>query len=75
AKTPVADHTGAPDRAPASLEVVVEESVDLVTAPVPAPAEPDLVSPPDPYEALLKRIEELEAEVQRLRDSESDASR
>ena len=77
AKTPVADQTGAPDRAPASPEVVVEESVDLVTAPVPppAPAEPDLVSPPDPYEALLKRIEELEAEVQRLRDSESDATR
>jgi hypothetical protein len=51
--------------------VVVEESIDTVPA---APTPPAISAPADPYQELLKRIEELEAEVKRLRESETNAT-
>jgi tetrahydromethanopterin S-methyltransferase subunit G len=52
-----------------SAPVVIKESIDIAS-----PPRPETASPADPYEALLKRIEELEAEVQRLRESETDSA-
>ncbi len=75
---PEPDPDGGPESVPQSAPApaaqdapVVEESIDIVP---PAPTPPGISAPADPYQELLKRIEELEAEVKRLRKSETDAT-